>query len=55
MFGQKKNEMVGGWRKLTFGKLHYSYFLPSEIEMTRSKKGIAWQGMQREWGTEECV
>jgi hypothetical protein len=32
IFGPKRDEVTGGWRKLRSEKLHNFYFLPSIIE-----------------------
>jgi hypothetical protein len=38
IFGPKKDEVTGGWRKLHNEKLHNLYSSPSIIRMIRSRK-----------------
>jgi hypothetical protein len=38
IFGQKRNEMVGDWRKFHNEKLHYLYFSPNIIRMITLRK-----------------
>jgi hypothetical protein len=38
MFGMKRNEVTGGWRKLHNEKLHNIYSSPSIIRMIKSKR-----------------
>jgi hypothetical protein len=37
MFGLKRNEMAGGWRKLHDNKLYNLYYLPSIIRLIKSR------------------
>jgi hypothetical protein len=43
IFGPKKNEMIGGWRKLHNEEFHNLYFLPSIIRMIKSMR-MRWAG-----------
>jgi hypothetical protein len=36
IFGPKRDEVMGGWRKLHNEELNYLYCLPSVIRMTKS-------------------
>jgi hypothetical protein len=38
IFGQKRDEVKGGWRKLHNEELHSLYFLPSRIRMIKSRR-----------------
>jgi hypothetical protein len=38
IFGPKRNEVIGGWRKLHNEELHNLYSSPSIIKMIKSKK-----------------
>jgi hypothetical protein len=37
IFGLKRDEVTGGWRKLHYEELHNLYSLPSIIRMTKSR------------------
>jgi hypothetical protein len=37
IFGPKRNEVTGGWRKLHNEELHYLYSSPSIIRIIRSR------------------
>jgi hypothetical protein len=43
IFGLKRYEMVGGWRKLHNEDLHKLYSLPSIIRMIKSRR-MRWTG-----------
>jgi hypothetical protein len=43
IFGPKKDEVTGGWRKLHNEELHNLYSSPSIIRMIKSR-GIRWAG-----------
>jgi hypothetical protein len=43
MFGPKRNEMTGGWRKLHNEELHRLYSAPSIIRMIKSRR-MTWTG-----------
>jgi hypothetical protein len=38
IFGPKRNEVTGGWRKLHNEELHKLYFLPNIIRMMKSRR-----------------
>jgi hypothetical protein len=42
-FGPKKDEVMGGWRKLHNEELHDLYSSPSMIRMTKSRR-MRWAG-----------
>jgi hypothetical protein len=43
IFGPKRDEMIGGWRKLHNGELHNLYSSPSIIRMIKSRR-MRWAG-----------
>jgi hypothetical protein len=43
IFGLKRNEVMGGWRKLHTEELHNVYASPSIIRMIKSRK-MRWSG-----------
>jgi hypothetical protein len=43
IFGQKGDEIIGGWRKLHNEELHNLYSSPSVIKMIKSRK-MRWAG-----------
>jgi hypothetical protein len=43
IFGSKRNEVTGGWRKLHNEELHNLYSSPSIIRMIKSRR-IRWAG-----------
>jgi hypothetical protein len=43
MFGQKRNEMTGGWRKLHNEELHNLYSSPRIVRMIKSRR-MRWAG-----------
>jgi hypothetical protein len=43
IFGPKRNEIIGGWRKLHNEELHNLYFSPSIIRMIKSGR-MRWAG-----------
>jgi hypothetical protein len=43
IFGLKKHEMTGGWRKLHNEELHNLYSSPSIISIIKSKR-VKWAG-----------
>jgi hypothetical protein len=49
IFGPKREEMTGGWRKLHNEELHNLYSLPNIIRMILSRR-IRWAGQVHKWG-----
>jgi hypothetical protein len=43
IFGHKRDEVTGGWRKLHNQKFHELYSLPSIIRMIKSRR-MRWAG-----------
>jgi hypothetical protein len=43
MFGPKRDEVTGGWRKLRNEELHNLYFSPNVIRMIKSRR-MRWAG-----------
>jgi hypothetical protein len=43
IFGPKRDEVTGGWRKLYNEELHYLYSSPSIIRMIKSRR-LRWVG-----------
>jgi hypothetical protein len=43
IFGLKRDEVTGGWRKLHNEELHNLYFSPSIIRMIKSRR-MRWAG-----------
>jgi hypothetical protein len=43
IFGLKRDEVIGGWRKLHNGDLHKLYSSPSVIRMMKSRR-LKWEG-----------
>jgi hypothetical protein len=43
IFGPKRDEVTGGWRKLHNKELHNLYSFPSTIRMTKSRM-MRWAG-----------
>jgi hypothetical protein len=52
IFGPKRDEVTGGWRKLHNGKLHNSYSSPSIIRVIKSRRK-RWAGHVAR--KEECI
>jgi hypothetical protein len=44
IFGPKRDEVRGGWKKLHDEELHGLYFSPNIIRMIKSRR-MRWQGM----------
>jgi hypothetical protein len=44
IFGPKRNEVIGGWRKLHNEELHNLYCLPSIIKIIKSRR-MRWADM----------
>jgi hypothetical protein len=43
IFGPKRDEVIGGWRKLHNAELHNLYCSPSIIRITKSRR-MRWSG-----------
>jgi hypothetical protein len=55
MFGPKRDEVKGGWRKLRNEVFHNFYSSPRIIRMIKSRR-MKWTGhVARIWGEEECI
>jgi hypothetical protein len=48
IFGSKKDEETGGWRKLYNEELHNLYSSPSIIRMSKSRRACSTNGGRRE-------
>jgi hypothetical protein len=44
IFGPKRDEVTGGWRKLYNEELHNFYSSPSIIRMIKSRRRMRWAG-----------
>jgi hypothetical protein len=53
IFGPRRDEVTGGWRKLHNGELHNLYSFPSIIRMIKSRR-MKWVGHVARMG-EECI
>jgi hypothetical protein len=49
IFGPKRDEMTGGWRKLHNEGLHGLYSSPSIVRVIKARR-IKWAGHVRAWG-----
>jgi hypothetical protein len=49
IFGPKRDEVMGGWRKLHNEELHGLYSLPSIIRVIKARR-MRWAGMWHAWG-----
>jgi hypothetical protein len=49
IFGPRRDEETGGWRKLHNKELHNVYFSPYIIRIIKSRR-MRWARMQHEWG-----
>jgi hypothetical protein len=49
IFGPKRVEVIGGWRKLHNEEVHNLYFLPSIIRMIKSRR-MRWVGHEAGMG-----
>jgi hypothetical protein len=49
VFGAKRDEVMGEWRKLHNEELHYLYSLPSIIRIINSRR-IRWAGLVARMG-----
>jgi hypothetical protein len=55
IFGQKRDEVTGGWRKLHNEELHKLYSSPNIIIMIKSRR-MGWaRYVARKGGEYECI
>jgi hypothetical protein len=55
IFGPKRDEVMGGWRKLHNEELHDSYSSPSIIRIIQSRR-MRWAGHVAQMGKREmCI
>jgi hypothetical protein len=54
IFGPRRGEVIGSWRKLHNEKLHNLYSSPSIIRIIRSKR-MRWVGHILPKGEEKCM
>jgi hypothetical protein len=54
IFAQKRDEVIGSWRKLHNGKLHNLYYSPSIIIMVHERR-VIWAGHGSTHGEEEEI
>jgi hypothetical protein len=54
IFGPKRDEVTGGWRKLHNKELHNLNSSPSTIRMIKSRR-MRWAGHVARMGEEECI
>jgi hypothetical protein len=55
IFEPKRDDVIGGWRKLHNEELHNLYSSPSIIRMIKSRR-MGWAGhVARIGGEEECI
>jgi hypothetical protein len=52
IFGPKRDEVTGGWKKLHNEELFDFYFSPSIIRIIKSRR-MRWAGQLPEWGKRE--
>jgi hypothetical protein len=55
IFGPKRDEVTGGWRKLHNEELHNLYSSPSIIRMIKSMRMRWAEHVTRMGGEEECI
>jgi hypothetical protein len=54
IFGQKRDEVTGGWRKLRNEELRNLYSSPSIIRMIKLSR-MRWAGHVARVGRDECI
>jgi hypothetical protein len=54
IFGQKREKLTGGWRKLNNEELHNFYSSPSKIRMFKSKR-MRWAGHVARMGAQRTA
>jgi acyl-coenzyme A synthetase/AMP-(fatty) acid ligase len=55
IFGPKRDEVTGGWRKLHNEEINDLYSSPSIIRMVKSKGDEMGRPCSTNWGDEECI
>jgi hypothetical protein len=55
IFGPKRDEVTGGWRKLHDEELHNLYSSPSIIRIIKSRRIRLAEHVARMGGEEECI
>jgi hypothetical protein len=55
IFGPKRDEVTGGWRKLHNEELHNLYSSPSIIRMIKSRRMRWARHVARMWEEAECI
>jgi len=54
VFGSKRDEVTGEWRKLHNEELRDFYSLPNIVRVVKSRR-MRWRGMWCVWGRERCA
>jgi hypothetical protein len=54
IFGPRRDEVTGDWRKLHNEELHNLYSSQSIIRMTKTRR-MRWAGHVARMGEEECI
>ena len=54
VFGPKRDEVIGEWRKLHKEELRDLYSLPNIVRVVKSRR-MRWAGMWRIWGGKRCA
>jgi hypothetical protein len=55
IFGPKRDEVAGGWRKRRNDELHNLYSSPSTIRIIKVKKDEMGGTCNTNWGEEDCI
>jgi hypothetical protein len=55
IFGPKRAEVTGGWRKLHNEELHNSYSSPSIIRMIKVREDEMGRTCSTNWREAECI
>jgi hypothetical protein len=54
VFGPKRDEVTGEWRKLHYEELNDLYYLPSIVWVVKSRR-MRWAGHVARMGEDRCV
>ena len=54
LFGPKRDEVTGEWRKLHIEELRDLYCLPNIVRVVKSRR-MRWAGLAARMGEERCV